>query len=347
MKISIEIGGYAVRVATQSQGKIEMLDIGDSSSPYTIPSRVIIMHDGNILVGNQVGIDSWTLGKEIFLDDIDYNDIDFEKAYEALIKYINKKVEKQYHTSIVDIVMIVPPSYATNDPRKSKITNVFLSCGIRNISFLTSDITYCHNSVSISYDETALVYNIGYNNTHVSLVKRVGKDLVSIACTEIKGLGGQIFDSLIYQDIESKIDIEYNEKFQLSQVQLIGKLCRIIKEELSQSETFSISIPYSSQQYTIQRETLESMIKDDIESSIKEAFNCIKKSSTPLTDIRKIILTGGSAMIPYIQKIMSLTFNIGNGEKKDIIVPSCSTSAMYDSCKGGLSVQNTGGILNI
>lgn len=347
MRISIEIGGYGIRVATQSLRKIEMLEIGDSSSPYTIPSKVIIKQDGNILVGNQVGIDSWTLGKEIFLDDIDFNDIDFEKAYEALIKYISKRVEKQYQTSVDDAVMIVPPSYANNDPRKSKITNVFCNCGVRNITFLTADVAYCYNSVSIACEESVLVYNIGYNKTHASLVKRLGGDLVSIACAEIKGLGGQIFDSLIYQDIESKVDIEYNEKLQLMQVKLIGEICRIIKEELSQSETYRISIPYSSKQYTLQRETFELMIKDDIETSIKETLICIKNSNIPLANIRKVILTGGSAMIPYIQKIMSLTFNIGEGEKKEIIVPRCSTSAMFDSCKGGLLVQSTSGILNI
>ena len=54
MKISVEIGGYGVRVATQHRKKIEMVEIGNSSSPYSIPSKAIVTDNGNILVGNNI-----------------------------------------------------------------------------------------------------------------------------------------------------------------------------------------------------------------------------------------------------------------------------------------------------
>lgn len=347
MKISIEIGGYGVRVATQSNRKIEMVEIGSSSSPYTIPAKVIIENDGNILVGNRITIDSWTLGKEIFLDEIDYNDVDFERAFQSLFQYINRKIEKLYHMPVMEVVMIVPSSYATNDPRKNKITTACRTCGVKDVSFVTADVAYCYYNVSLSQEESVIVYNIGYNTTQISIVKRIGGELISVACKQIDGLGGRLFDSLIYQDLEQKVNIEYDEKFQLMQVKNIAELCKFIKEELSQTESVSLSIPYSSASYTLQRETFESMIKDEIELSLKETFNCINESNASLSDIKKIVFTGGSSMIPYIQKLMDLTFNIGVGSKKEIMYPSCATSAMYESCKGGLLIPNTGGILNI
>lgn len=347
MKISIEIGGYGVRVATQSNRKIEMVEIGSSSSPYTIPAKVIIENDGNILVGNRITIDSWTLGKEIFLDEIDYNDVDFERAFQSLFQYINRKIEKLYHMPVMEVVMIVPSSYATKDPRKNKISTVCRTCGVKDISFVTADVAYCYYNVALSQEESVIVYNIGYNTTQISIVKRIGGELISVACKQIDGLGGRLFDSLIYQDLEQKVNIEYNQKFQLMQVKNIAELCKFIKEELSQTESVSLSIPYSSESYTLQRETFESMIKDEIELSLKETFNCINESNASLSDIKKIVFTGGSSMIPYIQKLMDLTFNIGVSSKKEIMYPSCATSAMYESCKGGLLIPNTGGILNI
>jgi molecular chaperone DnaK (HSP70) len=298
-------------------------------------------------VGNRITIDSWTLGKEIFLDEIDYNDVDFERAFQSLFQYINRKIEKLYHMPVMEVVMIVPSSYATKDPRKNKITTACRTCGVKDISFVTADVAYCYYNVALSQEESVIVYNIGYNTTQISIVKRIGGELISVACKQIDGLGGRLFDSLIYQDLEQKVNIEYDEKFQLMQVKNIAELCKFIKEELSQTESVSLSIPYSSASYTLQRETFESMIKDEIELSLKETFNCINESNASLSDIKKIVFTGGSSMIPYIQKLMDLTFNIGVGSKKEIMYPSCATSAMYESCKGGLLIPNTGGILNI
>lgn len=347
MKISIEIGGYGIRVATQYRKKIEMMEIGNSSSPYCIPSKVIVADNGIIHVGNSTWLNSQTQGKELYLDEIDYNEVDFERAYEALFHYIVQRIRTNYQTAVSEIVVIVPPSYATNDPRKSKIKSAISALGIRNVSFVSSDIAYCYHSVLISNEESVVVYNAGYNTTQISVVKRIGGQLVSLANKQIQGLGGRFFDSYIYQDIEQKAEIVYNDSCHLMQVEYMAELCRIIKEELSQTESVTIPLPYSSQQYTLKRAHFETMIKDDIESSIKEIFNCVNESKIPLSGIKKVILTGGSSRIPYIQKLLVLTFNVGNGEKKDILYPTCSTSAMWECCMGGLLIQNSGAILNL
>lgn len=347
MKISVEIGGYGVRVATQYRKKIEMVEIGNSSSPYSIPSRVIVTDNGNILVGNGIWLNQQVQGKEIFLDEIDYNEVDFERAYEALFHYIIQRVRMIYQTTVSEIVVIVPPSFVANDPRKTKIKSAISALGIRNVSFVSSDIAYCYYSVPLSNEEVVVVYNIGYNTAQISVVKRIGGQLVSLACKQIQGLGGRFFDSYIYQDIEQKAKIEYNDSCQLMQVEHLAKLCGFIKEELSQIESVTIPLPYSSQHYTLNRTQFESMIKDDIESSIKETFNCVNESKIPLSGIKKVILTGGSSRIPYIQKLLVLTFNVGNGEKKEILHPTCSTSAMWECCMGGLLIQNSGAILNL
>ena len=347
MKISVEIGGYGVRVATQHHKKTEMVEIGNSSSPYSIPSRVIVTDNGNILVGNGIWLNQQVQGKEIFLDEIDYNEVDFERAYEALFHYITQRVRMIYQTIVSEIVVIVPPSYVANDPRKTKIKNAINALGIRNVSFVSSDIAYCNQSVLISNEESVLVYNSGYNTTQISVVKRIGGQLISLACMQAEGMGGRFFDSYIYKDIEQNAKIEYNDSCQLTQVEHIAELCKFIKEELSRTESVTIPLPYSSHYYTLKRAQFESMIKDDIEHSIKKMFNCINESKIPLSEIKKIILIGGSSQIPYIQKLLSLTFNVGEGEKKEILHPRNSTSAMWECCMGGLHIQNSETILNL
>ena len=49
----------------------------------------------------------------------------------------------------------------------------------------------------------------------------------------------------------------------------------------------------------------------------------------------------------YIQKLLSLTFNVGEGEKKETLHPRNSTSAMWECCMGGLHIQNSETILNL
>ena len=347
MKISVEIGGYGVRVATQHRKKTEMVEIGNSSSPYSIPSKAIVTDNGNILVGNNIWLNKLIQGKEIFLDEIDYNEVDFERVYGALFNYINQRVNMAYQENVSEIVIITPPSFATNDPRKAKIKNAINALGIRNVSFISSDIAYCYNSVLISNEEAVLIYNAGYNTTQISVVKRIGGQLISLACKQIQGMGGRFFDSYIYKDIEKTAEIEYNDSCQLMQVEHIAGLCGIIKEELSRTESVTIPLPFSSHHYTLKRAQFESMIKNDIEHSIKETFNCVNESKIPLSEIKKIILIGGSSQIPYIQKLLSLTFNVGEGEKKEILHPRNSTSAMWECCMGGLLIQNSGTILNL
>lgn len=347
MKISVEIGGYGVRVATQHHKKTEMVEIGNSSSPYCIPSKAIVTDNGNIHVGNSIWLNKLIQGKEIFLDEIDYNEVDFERVYGALFNYINQRVNMAYQENVSEIVIITPPSFATNDPRKAKIKNAINALGIRNVSFVSSDIAYCYHSVFISSEESVLVYNSGYNTTQISVVKRIGGQLISLACMQAQGMGGRFFDSYIYKDIEQNAKIEYNDSCQLTQVEHIAELCKFIKEELSRTESVTIPLPYSSHYYTLKRAQFESMIKDDIEHSIKKMFNCINESKIPLSEIKKIILIGGSSQIPYIQKLLSLTFNVGEGEKKEILHPKKSTSAMWECCMGGLHIQNSETILNL
>ena len=49
MNIAVEIGAYGIKVAIQNNGKVEMVKLGDSLSPYIIPSLAYVAKSGQII----------------------------------------------------------------------------------------------------------------------------------------------------------------------------------------------------------------------------------------------------------------------------------------------------------
>lgn len=341
MNIAVEIGAYGIRVAIQNNGKVEMVKLGDSLSPYIIPSLAYVAKSGQIIFGNLAEWCDINNGERIYLSEMIPSDTKAEDLYEKLFAFIKDQIVTLYKQSVSNVTMIVPPYYQSVDPRKKIMREAWKHNGIYNLDFISSDVSTCYRKLNLSNNESALVFDIGYNGTVVSVVKRDKNVFRSIANKFIKGIGGRVFCNMIFSDIEEQSKLQYDSFAQLIQVQNIDLISRIIMESLSSKENVVTSVPFTDYIYSISREEFNGMINKPLEESLNECLDCIKDSGNSMSGIKNILLTGGCAQIPYIGKLIRLFFNTGNTEKKKILVPQNTEDALFSACKGAFTIQQT------
>lgn len=341
MNIAVEIGAYGIRVAIQNNGKVEIVKLGDSLSPYIIPSLAYVAKSGQIILGNLAELSDINNGERVYLSEMMPSDNKAEDIYEKLFAFIKDHIVSLYKQTVSNVTMIVPPYFQSVDPRKKVMREAWMHNGIYNLDFISSDVSTCYRKLNLNNNESALVFDIGYNGTIISVVKRDKNVFRSIANKYIKGIGGRVFCNMLFSDIEEQSKLQYDSFAQLLQVQNIDSVSRIIMENLSCNETVVTNVPFTDYIYSISREKFNEMINKPLEESLNECLACIKDSGDSMDNIKKIVLTGGCSQIPYIEKILKLFFNTGNSEKIDIIASKSTEDSLFAACKGAFTIQQT------
>ena len=280
-------------------------------------------------------------GERVYLSEMMPSDNKAEDIYEKLFAFIKDHIVSLYKQTISNVTMIVPPYFQSVDPRKKVMREAWMHNGIYNLDFISSDVSTCYRKLNLSSNESALVFDIGYNGTVISVVRRDKNVFRSIANKYIKGIGGRVFCNMIYSDIEEQSKLQYDSFAQIIQVQNIDRVSRMIMECLSTEEHVVTSVPFTDYIYSISREKFNEMINKPLEELLNECLACIKDSGDSMDNIKKIVLTGGCSQIPYIEKILKLFFNTGNSEKIDIIAPKSTEDSLFAACKGAFTIQQT------
>ena len=251
MNIAVEIGAYGIRVAIQNNGKVEMVKLGDSLSPYIIPSLAYVAKSGQIILGNLAELCDINNGERVYLSEMMPSDNKAEYIYEKLFAFIKDHMVSLYKQTVSNVTMIVPPYFQSVDPRKKVMREAWMHNGIYNLDFISSDVSTCYRKLNLSNNESALVFDIGYNGTVVSVVKRDKNIFRSIANKYINGIGGRVFCNMIYSDMEEQSKIQYDSFAQIIQVQNIDRVSRMIMECLSTKEYVVTSVPFTDYIYII------------------------------------------------------------------------------------------------
>lgn len=202
--ISIEIGNFGIKGCVRINGKIELLEIGNSMSPYRMPAVASIDIHKNVLVGAVTSFSDPLSDKIMYLSEYEYLDDDFNKVFTSFFQVIKDKAEMQIHESVTDVLVVIPPYFANKDPRKSKMEDLLRNNGILRVHFVSSDIANCYHLVNIKEGESVFVYDIGHSATHLSVVKRIGNALTTVSKREVVDCSGHFFENCIYSDIERK-----------------------------------------------------------------------------------------------------------------------------------------------
>jgi molecular chaperone DnaK len=167
-------------------------------------------------------------------------------------------------------------------------------------------------------EETIVVYDLGGGTFDISILE------LSEGVIEVLGTSGHTF--LGGEDLDRRVVSHLVEWFQQEQgidlrtdtmaLQRLKDAAEKAKCDLSLRENTEINLPFIASDaegprhlnYTLSRETLESLVGDVIEGTLKCVQQCMEDADVKPEDIDQVILVGGQTRMPLVQKLVAEFF---------------------------------------
>ncbi|PIA58087.1 hypothetical protein AQUCO_00500193v1 [Aquilegia coerulea] len=169
------------------------------------------------------------------------------------------------------------------------------------------------------------VVDLGGRSLDVSILERVN----SYTCFKTKGravsemfLGGEDFDNILVAYFLNKITNECSitEELSLSDLQKIRRLAEQAKIHLSSAGETEIILPFVCTSDTVEggaekhlnikltRSKFESLVSGLIDRIKLECLSCLKDAGLSAKDVDKVLLVGGMARVPIVEKVVTEIF---------------------------------------
>ena len=146
-----------------------------------------------------------------------------------------------------------------------------------------------------------LIVDVGGGTTDIALIENDFGTLKEIAIEGLKRFGGINIDQKMYE--KYKVDFELSTD---SEKLLFRDLLEDVKIELSSKKKSKLI--YKDQVVEITRESVEKLIKKDIESLDKTIDKVLKKGKVEIKNIEAVLPIGGSSNIPAIREHLKKKF---------------------------------------
>ncbi len=146
-----------------------------------------------------------------------------------------------------------------------------------------------------------LIVDVGGGTTDIALIENDFGTLKEIAIEGLKRFGGINIDQKMYE--------KYKDAFELSsdsEKLLFRDLLEDVKIELSSKKKSKLI--YKDQVVEITRESVEKLIKKDIESLDKTIDKVLKKGKIEIKNVEAVLPIGGSSNIPAIREHLKKKF---------------------------------------
>ena len=279
-------------------------------------------------------------------DDIDINSVTYTDIVAKILEFVKGCAETENNgNSIANVLLTIPALYTENDHRKAVMISAAKKAGFSNVEFVKEPDAAAHHYAYISKQKSiglTLVYDLGGGTFDPALVDISAKNALLLGNDSGVKCGGHYFDRAIYKHISAK----FSEYKPLSKTQRLEdyEACRRLKESLS-------SLPSASQMfsngetYTLTRDELNTLLKPLIELTLKSCDNVVATSNRTWTDVKQVILVGGSTALPLISEMLEkhLVSHSASGVK--IIRNTKGVNGEYShrfaTCLGGISLKLT------
>jgi molecular chaperone DnaK len=169
-------------------------------------------------------------------------------------------------------------------------------------------------------EETIAVYDLGGGTFDISILE------LSEGVIEVLGTSGHTF--LGGEDLDRRVVSHLVEWFQEDQgidlrtdtmaLQRLKDAGEKAKCDLSQRDSTEINLPFIASDaegprhlnYTLTRETLEGLVDDIIQGTLKAVQQCMEDAEVKPENIDQVILVGGQTRMPLVQKVVTEFFGM-------------------------------------
>ncbi|MDR2939951.1 MAG: Hsp70 family protein [Clostridiales bacterium] len=300
-----------------------------------LPSVVSYMDDGSIIVGNEakqgaiIYPDNTILSvKRRMGNDEKINVGGMEKSPEEVSSEILKKLKKsaeEQSGEIFDEVVITHPAYF-NDRQIFATRQAGLLAGFKEVFLLSEPLAAAvEYGFKQGYAQTLLVYDLG-GGTFDACVLRVSKDedgqeiFQELSDVGDMNLGGDDFDAELIKMMKTSFEAEngfsldsLDESERKRVFQKLKQEAENTKKKLSGTNKSAVRIhPLiikdgvpKNLSLEITRDEFEALIRKYVERSREIITEALKRASIETDDVSKVILVGGSALIPMVKRMVA------------------------------------------
>ena len=224
-----------------------------------------------------------------------------------ILKHL-KNITEQTLMGDIEGCVITVPAYFDDAQRQATKDAASLS-GLKVLRLLNEPtaaaIAYGLASKKIS---KIMVYDLGGGTFDISILDLNDGVFKVLSTGGDSSLGGDDFDYLIVDYIQSKLDIELDSE----KKHILYLYAKKIKVALSETEIVDIElekIGLENTKLTFSRDDFNLLINDLVQKTLKISSEVLLDANLSVNDINEIILVGGSTRTPFIKYSVKNFFN--------------------------------------
>ncbi|DAB32712.1 MAG TPA: molecular chaperone DnaK [Sulfurospirillum sp. UBA11407] len=239
-----------------------------------------------------------------------------EISAKVLMK-LKEDAESFLGEEVTDAVITVPAYF--NDSQRKATKEAGTIAGL-NVLRIINEPT----SAALSYGldkkdaEKIVVYDLGGGTFDVTVLE-TGDNVVEVLATGGNAfLGGDDFDNRLIDWLANEFKSEngLDLKSDVMALQRLKEAAENAKKELSSSSETEINLPFITADATgpkhlvkkLTRAKFEGMIEDLVDETIKKIAEVVKDSDLAKSEIKEIIMVGGSTRVPLVQEKVKAFF---------------------------------------
>ncbi len=210
------------------------------------------------------------------------------------------------HEAIESTVITVPAHFG--DTQRKAILEAAAISGIDNASLLDEPVAAAlFYGVPQGKEQTILVYDLGGGSFNAAILQTSPDGLYVLANSGFPRIGGKFFDQHVRDLIIKQLKVEgvMQNVNEAEHDPLLWKTAEELKIKIGCSPSGRISktifiggLPH---EFVLTRRQLDDIIRDDIEKTIQTCRLCLMNASLGWSDIDRILLVGGSSLLPLVQ----------------------------------------------
>jgi len=223
-----------------------------------------------------------------------------------ILKYLKKVTEETMLGEIEGCVITVPAYF--DDAQRQATKDAATLSGLKVLRLLNEPtaaaIAYGLESKKVS---KVMVYDLGGGTFDISILDLNDGVFKVLATGGDSSLGGDDFDHLLADYIESKLELDLDKSLK----NILYLYAKEIKISLSDSESVDIDlkkIGLSDQVFTISQDDFNSLIDSLVRKTLKISEKVLSDANLSIEGIDEIILVGGSTRTPYIRSMIESFF---------------------------------------
>ncbi len=235
-----------------------------------------------------------------------------------ILMKLKEDAEAYLGESVTDAVITVPAYF--NDAQRKATKEAGTIAGL-NVLRIINEPT----SAALSYgldkkdSEQIIVYDLGGGTFDVTVLE-TGDGVVEVMATGGDAfLGGDDFDNRVIDFVAGEFQSEtgVDIKADVMALQRLRDAAEAAKKELSSAAETEINLPFitadaSGPKHLIQKITrakFESLISDLVDSTAKTIASVLKDAGISKSDIKEIVMVGGSTRVPLVQEEVKKFFD--------------------------------------